>query len=166
MPGATAFPAAPFPATDALDAVDLPEGLAVNPSAGLIQGRPTAAGTFAATLVGTSAAGNGPFRPLTILVRPAPSAPVIDSVPMAAGQVGVAFTGYTITATPAATSFVATGLPAGLSLNSATGVISGTPAQSGAFNVTLSASNASGTGAPVTLVITIRPSLQLVVPGS
>jgi lysophospholipase L1-like esterase len=44
------------------------------------------------------------------------------------------------------TSFAATGLPAGLSINTSTGIISGIPTQSGNFSVTLSATNISGTG--------------------
>ena len=59
---------------------------------------------------------------------------------------------------------MAQGLPAGLALNGTTGVISGTPMASGTFPVRLSASF-SGTpplvGAPVTLVITIQPSMTL-----
>ena len=51
------------------------------------------------------------------------------------------FAGYTITANNGATLFSATGLPDGLSVNAATGEISGTPTESGTFNVTLKANN-------------------------
>jgi hypothetical protein len=75
----------------------------------------------------------------------APPAPVINSSNTASGTVGTAFT-YTITATNNPTSFGATGLPSGLSVNTTSGAISGTPATAGTFAVTLSATSASGTG--------------------
>jgi Putative Ig domain len=48
---------------------------------------------------------------------------------------------YTITANNGATSYSATGLPAGLMVNTATGVISGTPTSAGTSTVTLRANN-------------------------
>lgn len=56
----------------------------------------------------------------------------------------------------AASTFFATGLPAGLTINAATGVISGKPtAAPGVFNVGLSASNSAGTSPVVTLPINV-----------
>ncbi|MEP7093783.1 MAG: putative Ig domain-containing protein, partial [Flavobacterium sp.] len=53
---------------------------------------------------------------------------------------------YTITAIKSPNSFNATGLPAGLSIDTNTGVISGTLTESGVFNITLTASNGTTTG--------------------
>ncbi|WP_162523901.1 MULTISPECIES: choice-of-anchor D domain-containing protein [unclassified Flavobacterium] len=70
--------------------------------------------------------------------------PVITSSLTASGNVGSAFT-YDIVATNTPTSYNATSLPSGLSINTTTGQISGTPTGAGVFNVTISATNAYGT---------------------
>ncbi len=82
--------------------------------------------------------------------------PVIDSPLTASATYGVAVSTYTITATNTPTSFNAAGLPAGLSVNTSTGEITGTPtAAPGNYNVTISATNGSGTGDDI-LVYTIH----------
>ncbi|MGC2222053.1 MAG: DUF4082 domain-containing protein [Methylocella sp.] len=82
------------------------------------------------------------------------AAPAITSALTAGGTVGTSFS-YTITATNNPTSFNASGLPAGLSVNTTTGVIGGTPTAAGMSSVTLSATNAAGTSS-ATLALTIN----------
>jgi Passenger-associated-transport-repeat len=81
--------------------------------------------------------------------------PVITSPTSASGTKDQPFT-YQITATDSPTSFGASGLPAGLSVNATNGVISGTPAAVGSFAVTISATNSAGPGS-ATLTLTISP---------
>ncbi|MEO7142930.1 MAG: Ig domain-containing protein [Bryobacteraceae bacterium] len=131
-------------------ATGLPVGLSVNTATGLISGTPTAAGTSTVTLSATNSGGTG-YATLTLTI--ALSAPVIDSATTAGGTVGSAFS-YQITGTNSPTRYGAAGLPAGLSINTATGLISGTPTAAGTSTVTLSAANSGGTGyASLTLAI-------------
>ena len=80
-------------------------------------------------------------------------APVITSPTTANGTVGQAFT-YQITASNTPTSFNATGLLAGLSVNTSTGLISGTPTAAGTSTVSISAANSAGTDTE-TLTLTV-----------
>ncbi|GGG38265.1 GEVED domain-containing protein [Bizionia arctica] len=84
---------------------------------------------------------------------PTTSPPTITSALTASGIVSGAFT-YDIVATNTPTSYGATGLPAGLSINTTTGEISGTPTAAGTFNVTITATNAYGADTE-TLVISL-----------
>jgi len=134
-------------------ATGLPAGLSVNTSSGVISGTPTTAATSSVTIGATNAGGTGSAALSLTINAGAPSAPVVNSTLTASGAVSTSFT-YTITATNSPTSYNATGLPAGLSVNTSTGVISGTPTTAGTSSVTISATNAGGTGS-ATLVITV-----------
>ncbi len=85
--------------------------------------------------------------------------PAITSPLTSYGTVGASYS-YQITASNSPTSFNATGLPAGLSVNINTGVISGTPATAGTSTVTLSATHAAGIGS-ATLALTIYSACDL-----
>ncbi|MGB9067210.1 MAG: putative Ig domain-containing protein, partial [Candidatus Acidiferrales bacterium] len=132
-------------------ATGLPAGLSVNAGTGLISGTPTGAGTSTISLSATNAGGTGPAT-LTLTVNAA-LAPVITSATTTSGTVGITFS-YQITATNSPTSYGATGLPAGLSVNTGTGLVSGTPTAAGTSTISLSATNAGGTG-PATLILTV-----------
>lgn len=71
--------------------------------------------------------------------------PVIQHADTVKGVIVLPFTD-TLKASFNPTSFGATGLPPGLSINTGTGLITGIPTQAGNFSTTLSATNISGTG--------------------
>ena len=144
-------------------ATGLPAGLSVNSGTGLISGTPTTAATSTVTLSAINGGGTGTAT-LTLTINN-PTAPVITSASTASGTVGSAFS-YQITATNTPSSYGATGLPAGLSVNSGTGLISGTPTTAATSTVTLSASNGGGTGT-ATLALTInKPAVPVITSAS
>ncbi len=93
---------------------------------------------------------------MTLTVAAAGSPPGITSSTSASGTVGSTFN-YQITASNSPTSFSATGLPGGLSVNTSTGAITGTPTASGTSTVTIGATNATGTGTAA-LTLTVVPA--------
>jgi hypothetical protein len=66
---------------------------------------------------------------------------------------------YQIVANNLPTSFGATGLPPGLTVNPVTGVISGTPSQAGFFTATITATGANGTATSAFAITVLPPSL-------
>src|SRR6202034_1612031 len=97
-------------------ATGLPTGLSVSTSSGLISGTPTTARISTVTLSATNAAGTGTAT-LTLTIT---GVSVITSPATAGGTVVTAFQ-YQITATNSPTSYGATGLPTGLSVNATNG---------------------------------------------
>ena len=120
-----------------------------------ISGTTSATPSLSTITISATNAGGTTSATLVLSVR-ATGAPVITS---AASASGVAFhpLRYVITASKNPTSFSAIGLPAGLALDSTTGVIHGTPTASGTSQVSIRATNANGTGIR-TLTLAISPT--------
>ena len=109
----------------------------------------SAGGAYDVVVSGAGSVTSAP--PATLLVL---GPPVITSAGALAGIAGVPLT-YQITADGVATGYLASGLPTGLSLNPATGLISGAPAYGGTYQVSLVATNLYGIGSKL-LSLTIK----------
>ncbi len=136
----------------------LPVGLTYSTSTGLISGSVSTPGTYIATLTASNASGTCTPVNLTITVLPVP--PVITSSLSVNATVGQAFS-YAITTTGSATSYSASPLPGGLTFNTTTGILSGTPTLGGTYTVSISASNTGGTGS-ASLVITVSTASPII----
>ena len=145
----------------------LPAGLTLNTATGVISGTPSAA--FAATTFTVSAIGSTgvSILPVTLSYSSA-GATVTPSTQSVSGQQNVAITATSSLSTSgftgAVTYSVQPALPSGLTLNSSTGVISGTPTSALAlqgFVVTATGATSGVASATVNILITgITPGTQ------
>ena len=128
---------------------------------------PTVVGaTGGALQVFTSPLSNNPSVVVTVNGTAAVLAPVITSATTASGSVGTPFS-YQITATNSPTLYGVNSLPLGVMINTVTGLISGVPTAAGVGTVTISATNAGGTGTQsltFTIVAVAAPAVTLSVP--
>jgi uncharacterized repeat protein (TIGR01451 family) len=140
------------PYSFAVTAGALPAGLSLS-SGGVLSGTPTAGGTFNFTATATdSSPFPGPFagsRAYSLVVT-APTI-VLPATSLAGGTVGTAYAdGITVASggtAPYSYAVTAGALPGGLTLNAASGAITGTPSAPGTFNFSITATDSStGTG--------------------
>ncbi len=124
-------------------ATGLPDGLSLSPLTGVISGTPILNGTFAVT-IGASNVCSYVTQVLTLAITS--SVPAITSATTAAGTENASGFTYNIRATDSPTLFGASGLPLGLTVNTNTGAITGTPLFGGVSTATIWAINAWGAG--------------------
>ncbi|MEY9968026.1 hypothetical protein ABIA33_006106 [Streptacidiphilus sp. MAP12-16] len=134
--------------TLAYSATGLPPGLALNATTGLITGTPTTAGSSSVTVTATDSTGPSGSTSFTWTVNAATGNTVTVTNPGSqSGTVGSAVN-LQIHASDSASgqtlSYSANGLPGGLTLNSATGLITGTPTAAGTSSVTVTAQDSTG----------------------
>ncbi|WP_334319668.1 polysaccharide lyase family protein [Termitidicoccus mucosus] len=134
----------------------LPAGLSINTVTGVITGVPATAGTTNVEISAINAGGTD-TKTLVITLIGQPS---VTNASHTSGMIGAAFSLTINTTGGSITSYAATGLPDGLSVNTGTGVISGTPTVAGTYNITISVTNAAGT-ATFQIVLTIDPKTAL-----
>jgi hypothetical protein len=144
-------------------ATGLPTGLSIDAATGLVTGTPTTPGPYSVTLTATDSSGamGAATFPWAI------TAPVTPTVTVASpgsswDLAGTAITPLALMArdTEAGATFTwsATGLPAGLSIGSSTGIVSGTPTTTGAYPVTFTATDNLGVAGSASFTWTITSS--------
>jgi putative Ig domain-containing protein len=147
----------------------LPGGLAIDAATGVISGTPQAAGsyTFTASAADAADATNAASAPFTINIGASPVAVTTASLP--GGRVTVPYSA-SLQASGGSGGYrwgVATGaLPGGLTLDAATGAITGTPAAAGTYAVTIAATDtadATNSGT-VTYSIAISAAIRITSP--
>ncbi|MCP5500265.1 MAG: putative Ig domain-containing protein [Leptospiraceae bacterium] len=141
----------------------LPSGLSLNTSTGVISGTPSATqGVSSYTVTATNSSGSTNTSVSITIIIPAPSSLSYSAAPFTFTQ-GIAISPQNPVVTGTVTSYsVNPALPSGLSLNTSTGVISGTPsATQGASSYTVTATNSSGsTNTSISITINGVPTLS------
>jgi hypothetical protein len=143
--------------TFTLTAGALPAGMSLS-SAGVLSGTPTAAGTASFTVTATDANGCTGSVSVTLDVQ-CPTMTVTPSVlPDALG--GVLYSQlFSITGGTAPHSWTATGaLPTGVTFNTGTHTLSGTPLQTGTFPITVTATDTHACSGAVTTSLKVLPN--------
>jgi hypothetical protein len=141
----------------------LPGGLSLNAATGSISGTPTVAGNSAVTVKLTDSASPAQSATVNLALTIAPAPLTIATTSLPKGQTGSSYSAMLAGSggtAPLHWSIAGGSLPNGLSLNTATGSISGTPTVSGnsAITVKLTDSDSPTQSATANLALTIAPA--------
>jgi type II secretory pathway pseudopilin PulG len=146
---------APF----AWSATGLPPGMIINNETGVITGEPTAAGNFNVVVNARDAKGITATKTYTLRINPAP---VITTNSLPGGQEGIAYNASLAVAQGTPPYYwAASGLPAGIDIDRATGALTGTPTTSGTFAVQFTATDKAGAAATKQLTLVIAPEPKI-----
>jgi Putative Ig domain len=141
----------------------LPTGLSINSSTGQITGTPTASGTYTVNVTATDTTSASGSTSFVWTINPAAGNTVTVTNPgNQTGVNGTAISTLQIHATDSASgqtlTYTQTGLPTGLSINSSTGAITGTPTVTNTFNVVVTATDTTTASGSAAFTWTISPS--------
>lgn len=140
-------------------------GLTLDPSSGVLSGTPQTAGTFTFVVRVTDSAGATTTQSFSVTVT-VPPLIITAGAPLPAGTAGVAYDQkFSVVAsggTPPYTWSLINGAVPGLVFGSSTVELSGTPASSGSFNLTLQVTDSAGLTATRTFTLTISPAALVI----
>jgi lysophospholipase L1-like esterase len=137
-----------------------PAGMTINSTTGLIEWTPAAPGTVQVTVEASNAHGTDD-QSYSIIVDPIPPVPVIISIPDTTARAGVFYT-YDVDAigNPVPTYELLT-YPAGMTIDTTSGVIQWTPLVAGDVNVSVEAHNINGSDQQ-NFTIAVQESLDVI----
>ena len=137
----------------------LPCGLSLNPTTGAVTGTPTKAATYSFTAkVIDSTAGTHLVATVVCCIRVSPQPLTIGCLTTTTSQVGTCFSSAFVTSggTPSLAFSITSGcLPSGLSLDTCTGLISGTPTAAGSYSFTVQVKDSTCSTATASCGITV-----------
>ncbi|MFL6114919.1 MAG: putative Ig domain-containing protein, partial [Catenulispora sp.] len=140
-------------------ATGLPPGLSINSGSGLISGTLSSPGPYQVTVTATDTTGASGSATFSWQVNQATGNTVTVTNPGSQSTVVGRPASVQVQASDSAAgqtlAYSATGLPAGLSINSGSGLISGTPTTAGSYQVTVTATDTTGVRGSATFTWTI-----------
>jgi len=154
------------PYTWAVASGTLPPGTSLNGSSGVISGTPTSAGTFTVNIRVTDSSSPVQTATQQFSLVIAPATLKIGTASLPNGTTSIAYSS-TIAATGGTTPYtwsVSSGiLPAGLSLNTSSGAITGTPTTNGTSTFTVKVTDSGGPAQTATQTFTVSISTGLTI---
>ncbi|GAA3384543.1 putative Ig domain-containing protein [Cryptosporangium minutisporangium] len=143
------------------NASGLPPGLTMN-SSGIVTGTPTTAGTYSVVASATDGFGLTGSAAFSWVIAALPALTNPGTITSIAGT-ALTFT-PTLAGGTSPMTWVAAGLPPGLSIDAATGTISGAPTTVGTRSVTLTVTDTFGKAAATTFSWVVKPALSITTP--
>ena len=152
-----AYPSVTYTTTGGTPAVvvgatGVPAGMTF--SGGVLSGTPATSGTSTVTVTATDAGGGSRASSFTLTINAPPS--LSGSLLIGDQSVGYS-SSLTLSGGTGPFTWSASGLPTGLTINSSSGAITGTPTVAGTFTVPITVSDAAGSAVSVSATVTIRP---------